>query len=169
LNSNVARMDLVCDRMAERAERIEHLKNRMLALEARGRDFRSTIGRAVDALAGELSQAARERDEISRERDELERAREQHAARARGGSRKAQGEADALLWQIAASDEVLRAAVANCEDIEYQLQELSNQLQRLSESLEIDQNDLVREITEALASMARDDSEMRALALSVPG
>jgi serine/threonine-protein kinase len=161
-SSRLARMERVVDAMKDRSDRIEQLKKRMLGLEARGRDFRTTIGRAVDALAGDLSVKSRERDSVASERERLERERERVAASA--------GEADALLWQIAASEEVLREAVAAVEDVEYQLRELSGQLDRLSGALEADQNELVTDLDQTLRQLADDDAELRGIARNLePG
>jgi chromosome segregation ATPase len=153
--------------MSDRAERIEQLKGRLLGLEVRGRDFRSTIGRAMDELAADLSAKARERDELAAERERLEREREALAERARKGDAAAVAEADAALWRLAASEEVLRDAVVACEDIEYQLAELGRQLERLSEALEADQSELIADIDATLQQIARDDDEMRALEAAV--
>jgi hypothetical protein len=162
-------MEAICAAMRERSDRVGQLKRRTLELEARGRDFRATIGRAMDALGSELSTKARERDAVAAEREQLEQRRDALLSRGPGGGPAAVGEADAVLWQIAATDEVLRAAIAACEDLEYQLRELSNQLTRLSDALESDQSGLSSSIDEALRHLARDDGELRALAASLPG
>jgi chromosome segregation ATPase len=161
-------MEQVCARMRERADRIEQLKGRMLGLEARGRDFRSTIGYALDALASELSTRARERDAIAAEREGLERQREEVLARVAQGDASAGAEADAVLWRLAAAEELLRVAVAEGEDLEFQRAELGRQLERLSEALEADQSELARDIDATLQQIAHDDREMRALAASLP-
>ena len=48
---------------------------------------------------------------VSSSRERIEQAREALNARARAGDRKAAGESDAMLWQLAACDEVLREAI----------------------------------------------------------
>jgi serine/threonine-protein kinase len=162
VHAQLARMEAVLEPMRERTARIEQLRARMLALESKGRDFRTTIGRAIDTLAGDLSVKARERDSIANEHAELEKARE--AALARGDA----GQADALLWEIAAAGEVLREAVSGTDDIEFQLNELNAQLERLSEALEVDQNGLMAELDEALRQLAVHDETLRSLLRSMP-
>jgi len=166
-DAQLDRMDRVADSMRERCDHVEQLKTRLLALEAKGRDFRTTIGRAIDAIAEDLSVKAQERDAIASERDVVESERERLASLARGGARAAAGEADGLLWQIAASEELLRATVTQCEDLEYQLRELGRQLERLSESLEADQNAIVTQLRAALDDIARQDEDLRAVATSM--
>jgi serine/threonine-protein kinase len=160
--TQLKRMEAVLEPMRERTDRIEQLRTRMLALEAKGRDFRTTIGRAIDTLAGDLSVKARERDSIAGELAELERRRD--AAIAEGDA----GLADATLWEIAAAGEVLREAVTATEDLEFQLNELNAQLERLSEALEVDQNGLMAELDEALRQIASHDETLRSLLRSMP-
>jgi serine/threonine-protein kinase len=168
LETHLARMDAVCGLMQDRSDRVQQLRTRMIALEARGREFRTTIGRAIDSLAGELSVKARERDAISGERETLERSRDELMKRGHDGDRDAAGQADAVLWEIGAVDEALRIAVTACEDVEYQLQELGTQLERLSEALEADQNELVTDLDTTLRRLALDDQELRTLATTLP-
>jgi serine/threonine-protein kinase len=162
VTAQLRRMESVLEPMRERTDRIEQLRTRMLALEAKGRDFRTTIGRAIDTLAGDLSVKARERDSIASEHAELERRRD--ASLAKGDA----GQADALLWEIAAAGEVLREAVSATEDLEFQLNELNAQLERLSEALEVDQNGLLTDLDDALRQIAAHDETLRSLLRSMP-
>ena len=119
---------------------------------------------AVTKAMSATSAKARARDEIAAERERIEQAREALNARARAGDRRAAGESDAMLWQLAACDEVLREAVNACEDIEFQLRELGRQLERMSESLESDQTALVTDVNATLAGLVEADAALRRLA-----
>jgi predicted nucleic acid-binding Zn-ribbon protein len=153
--------------MRDRIEQIEQYKDRMLQLEARGRDFRANIGRAVDDLGGDLSGKARERDLVAAERDKLEQERDDLSARKKAGDHKVAGRLDAVAWEIAACDEVLRKAVAECEDLEFQLLTLEKRLDRLNEELESDQVKLVAEINAGFAALAEHDRTLRKAATVV--
>jgi serine/threonine-protein kinase len=148
--------------MRERLESVEVLKRNLLALEARGRDFRRTIGHALDQLAHDGSARRRERDSIAAEREAIAEERTAIDKRIAAGDRHAVGEADALLWRMAACDELLRTAVGQCEDIEYQISELEAQLTRLNEALEQEQDVLVTEMKTTLGDVASDDAALRA-------
>jgi len=146
LESSVAIMEAAGDR-------VTRCRERLLGLEARGRDFRLSIGRALDGIAADLSLRARERDTAATRCTSLEAHRD--ALRGNPGSA---AEADAVLWEMAACEEVLREAVHVCEDLEYQHAELGRQLDRLNETLEDDQRPLLDELTghiEALVAASR--------------
>lgn len=153
--------------MRERLAQVEVFKRDLLALEARGRDFRRTIGHALDQLARDRSIRARERDSIAEERESITAERTTIEQRIASGDRHAVGEADALLWRQAACDELLRGAVSQCEDIEYQISELEGQLGRLNEGLEQEQDVLVTAMKTTLAEVANDDNALRAQVQSI--
>jgi serine/threonine-protein kinase len=154
-------METILARMRDRIEPVEGFKHEILALEARGRDFRRTIGRAVDTLSRDLSSKARERDDIAAERESIGRERSAMLDRAASGDRQAAGEAVALLWRIAACEDLLRDAVGQCEDIEFQLSELESQLSRLNEGLEHEQDALLTAMSVTLGEVERDDGALR--------
>ncbi len=133
---------------------VTRCRERLLALEARGRDFRLSIGRALDAIAADLSLRARERDAAAARCQALEA----HRAALRG-SRPSAPQADALLWEMAACEEVLRETVAVCEDLEFQHAELSRQIDRLNETLEADQRPLLDELTTHIEAMVTASRE----------
>jgi septal ring factor EnvC (AmiA/AmiB activator) len=60
----------------------------------------------------------------------------------RGGS--TEGEADALLWELAAVEEELRKSGATCDELEGKLAELTADLNRHSEQFEAERVQLVR-------------------------
>jgi serine/threonine-protein kinase len=88
-------------------------------LSARGRDFRGTIGRAIDQVAHDLSKAHAEVLAHKRRRVELHLARRHEAD---------PGRADALLWEEAAVDDDLRAANARTLDLGARLESLQDDL-----------------------------------------
>jgi serine/threonine-protein kinase len=147
--------------MRERLEHIEQCKRDLLSLEARGREFRRTMGRAIDTLSRDRSSKERERDQIAEEREQIARARGEAVDRVEAGDPSASGEADALLWRLAACDELLRDAVMQVEDIEFQLREIEAQLERLNEGLEQEQDALVAAMQSAMNDVAKDDAVLR--------
>ncbi len=88
-------------------------------LTARGRDFRRTLGAAVDEVAHELSKAHGAVQQHKRRRVEL------HLARRREPDA---GLADALLWEEAATDDELRAATAGGREFGLRLESLQEEL-----------------------------------------
>jgi serine/threonine-protein kinase len=147
--------------MRERLEHIEQCKRELLSLEARGREFRRTMGRAIDTLSRDRSSKERERDQIAEEREQIARARGEAVDRVEAGDAAARGEADALLWRLAACDELLRDAVMQVEDIEFQLREIEAQLERLNEGLEHEQDVLIAAMQSAMTDVAKDDAVLR--------
>ncbi|MBL8683768.1 MAG: protein kinase [Myxococcales bacterium] len=147
--------------MRERLESIEQYKRELLALEARGREFRRNIGRAIDTLHRDRSVKERERDQIAQDREQIAAERSALLERVERGERDLAGEADAFLWRLAACDELLRDAVMQCEDIEYQSNELEAQLERLNEGLEHEQDALLTAMHAALEEVGRDDAALR--------
>ncbi len=148
--------------MRERLEHIEQCKRELLSLEARGRDFRRTMGRAIDTLSRDKSSKERERDQIARDREQISRNRQALVDRVEAGESALVGEADALLWRLAACDELLRDAVMQVEDIEFQSREIEAQLDRLNEGLEQEQDALLAAMQAALAEVGGDDAALRA-------
>ncbi len=88
-------------------------------LSARGRDFRGTLGRAIDQVAHELSKAHTEVLAHKRRRVELHLARRHEAD---------PGRADALLWEEAAVDDDLRSANGRVIDLGARLESLQDDL-----------------------------------------
>src|SRR5690606_37904182 len=70
-------------------------------LSERARDFRATLGKAVDAVASKLSQHRGELEELVKRRDDLRARREAARKKVKQGEAR-EGEADALLWELAA-------------------------------------------------------------------
>lgn len=154
-------MEVQVTTMRERLEHIEACKRELLSLEARGREFRRTMGRAIDTLSRDKSSKERERDQIAADREQIARDRQAVLDRIHEGERDLAGEADALLWRLAACDELLRDAVMQVEDIEFQSRELEAQLDRLNEGLEHEQDVLLGAMQTTMAEVAKDDASLR--------
>ncbi|UJR86919.1 Hypothetical protein I5071_90200 [Sandaracinus amylolyticus] len=105
------------------------------SLGVRARDYRATLGRTIDELAGELSKRRGELEQLVRRRDDLGVRRE--VARSKVRAREAtEGEADALLWELAAVEEDVRVKAAQCDELEAQVTELRDRLDRENERFE---------------------------------
>jgi serine/threonine protein kinase len=160
----VAAMESLVAQVEAKLVRADELRGSMTALEARGRDLRRTIGRAVDALSKDLSARARERDDLALERQSIERERQAQLDAQAHGHREAAGAADALLWRLAACDEMLRDSVAACEDLEFQVRSLEGQLARSNEGLERERDALLSMLEATVDSLGQDDGSLRDLA-----
>ncbi len=147
-------LDAIVRRMELAHGAVTRCRERLLALEARGRDFRQSIGRALDVLAADLSHRARERDAAAARCAAFEARRESVR-----GHRETNALADTLLWEMAACEEVLRESVALCEDLEFQHAELGRQIDRLNETLDADQRPLLDELTQHIADIVAASRE----------
>jgi serine/threonine-protein kinase len=140
----------------------ERTRKRQAALEdlsEQARDFRATLGKAIDALAGKLSQRRGELETLAVRRDELRDRRDATRQKVRTGD-AAEGDADALLWELAAVEQEVRSAGTRCDDLEAQIADLQIQLDQKNEELE---SKRAREIQELDSEMARLESMATAL------
>lgn len=106
-------------------------------LSERARDFRATLGKTIDELAAELSKRrgdltllAQRRDDVGERRDAARRGVKL------GGT--TEGQADALLWELAAVEEEVQQKSLACDEVEANLGELRVRLERENEELEIE-------------------------------
>ncbi len=113
------------------------------ALHDRARDFRSTLGRAMDQVAGRLSEQRGQFDSLVARRNSLRARREVARVKLKRGVGN-EGESDALLWELAAVEEELRAAGLKCDELESQLSELTLELDGHNEAFETERARLVR-------------------------
>jgi hypothetical protein len=126
------------------------------SLVERGREARASLGGVLDGLAGELSKLRGELQHLVERRADLTE-RKEAAGQAerrdpRGADRreptgrvalegsrgKRGGEADALLWELAAVEEELRVKGEACDEREAKIAELRAQLERENEDVEIE-------------------------------
>jgi serine/threonine-protein kinase len=114
-----ARLDVLLGSLDSAVELLGQSQRAVDELSARGRDFRGTLGRAIDEVAHDLSKAHADVQQLKRRRVELHLAR-RHEADA--------GLADALLWEEAAVDDDLRAANARTIDLGARLESLQDDL-----------------------------------------
>ena len=159
----------VQDAMAFSAETLASLEGSIAETEAmqaqidtigaEGRDFKATLGRAIDQLAKKLSRARGELEELSIRRRALRDRREGLAAKVRSGEGD-EGAADAVLWELATIEQKLRTHAGECDAIEAQLAELKAQLERQDEQTE---GKLALLVQRAEAEMSRLDALSGAL------
>ncbi|MFK7985406.1 MAG: protein kinase [Sandaracinaceae bacterium] len=129
------------------------------ALHERARDFRSTLGRALDQVAGKLSEERGAFETLATRRNTLRQQREAARVKIRRGA-GTEGEADALLWELAAVEEQLRRAGQQCDELEGQLAELTNELETQNETFEHERLGLVQVLD---AQMLRLEATANAL------
>ena len=104
-------------------------------LEEEARDYRTTLGRAIDQLAQKLSKTRGTFEEMVRRRESL---RTRHAAlrrKVKDGTVD-EGESDAVLWELATVEEALQKQASECDAVESQLQDLRLELERRNERME---------------------------------
>jgi tRNA A-37 threonylcarbamoyl transferase component Bud32 len=106
-------------------------------LAEKARDFRATLGRTIDELASELSRRRGEYEQLVHRRNDLAVRREAARASLRAGV-STEGQADALLWELAAVEEDVRVKAAACDEVEAQVGELRARLERENESFEVE-------------------------------
>lgn len=107
------------------------------ALSERARDFRATLGKTIDELASDLSKRRGELTLLAQRRGDLVERREGARKAVRKGE-ATEGQADALLWELAAVEEELRQKGAQCDELEAHVGELGTRLERENEELEIE-------------------------------
>ncbi|HEY8430042.1 MAG TPA: protein kinase [Sandaracinaceae bacterium] len=130
------------------------------ALHERARDFRSTLGRALDQVAGRLSEERGVFETLAARRNTLRAQREAARIKLRRGV-GTEGEADALLWELAAVEEELRRAGQKCDELEAQLAELTAELEQHNERFEIERARLVRVLDAQMLRLEGTASALR--------
>jgi serine/threonine-protein kinase len=130
------------------------------ALHERARDFRSTLGRALDQVASRLSEERGELEALAARRNSLRTQREAARIKLRRGV-GTEGEADALLWELAAVEEELRAAGQKCDELEGRLADLTSEVERHSEQFEVERVRLVRVLDAQMLTLEATASALR--------
>ncbi len=127
--------------MDELEELVAAVRSTQRAIETqsdRARDFRATVGRTMDELAGSVSHERGELERLAAQRVELEGRR----ALLRG--ERQTSEADALLWELAALDQALGEKATEHRAREAQVQELQRELDRRNAAIEEELSHLSR-------------------------
>ncbi|MEO7095760.1 MAG: hypothetical protein ABI175_21050, partial [Polyangiales bacterium] len=121
------------------------------SINVRGRDFRDTLGRAIDTLAADLSRAHANTIALKSRRVDLHlrRRHEQDA-----------GSADALLWEEAAVDGDMRKATLVASDLGHQIATLQDELFRRNNTHEHEVHRTTGSIEGELAAMATMHREL---------
>lgn len=116
------------------AECEEH-QRRIEELDASARDFRVTLGRAIGELGKKLSGLRGHSKDAEIRRDELQTTHQEKVAAVRRGD-TTEGDADAVLWELATVQEELRVRAAEVAYVQSQLKDLQDELERRNEAAE---------------------------------
>ena len=131
----------------------------MEELDGEAKDFQVTLGRAIDRAAEKLSTARGEFETVARRRNTL-RARHEGLSKSVRAGKGDEGEADAVLWELASVEQELKRQATECDQLESQLLELRTQLEVRS--------DAVQGRRAELASMTAEEmNRLDALALAL--
>ncbi len=104
-------------------------------LEEEARDYRTTLGRAIDQLAQKLSKARGSLEELVRRRERLRNQNDAQRRKLKDGTGD-EGQSDAVLWELATVEETLQKQATECDGVESQLQDLRLELERRNEAME---------------------------------
>ena len=104
-------------------------------LEEEARDYRTTLGRAIDQLAQKLSKARGAFEDMVRRRERLRTTNDAFRRKVKDGT-ASEGESDAILWELATVEEALQKQATECDAVESQLQDLRLELERRNEAME---------------------------------
>jgi hypothetical protein len=147
--------DPVVEALEAAIERLSGHQKEIESINFRGRDFRDTLGRAIDTLAADLSRAHANTLALKTRRVDLHlrRRHEQDA-----------GNADALLWEEAAVDDDLRKALLVATDLGHQIATLQDELFRRNNAHEQEVHRTTGAIEGELAAMATMHRELEIMA-----
>ncbi|MGF1469800.1 MAG: protein kinase [Sandaracinaceae bacterium] len=129
-------------------------------LTARARELRATLGRAIDQVAGRLSEERGRFEALVTRRNSLRTRQEGARVGVRQGSTP-EGDLDALLWELAVVEEELRTRGNRCDDLEGQLADLTAELDGHNEEIEAEQERLVRILDQEMVRLEEMASRLR--------
>ncbi len=132
------RMELARQTLANLESGLEGVQEAHVAiegLEEEARDYRTTLGRAIDQLAQKLSKTRGAFEEMIRRRETLRTKHDLFRRKVKDGT-ATEGESDAILWELATVEETLQKQAAECDAVESQLQDLRLELERRNEAME---------------------------------
>jgi len=118
-NAALERSRPLLDSLQRTAAHLVDTQQSLDALATRGREFRTTLGRAIDHAARDLSKAHGRVVDLKKRRVEL------HLARRHADDT---GQADALLWEEAAIDSDLKRALETAAELGRQIGALQDEL-----------------------------------------
>jgi serine/threonine protein kinase len=148
------------DALETEAQEAQREQEEAEALHRKARDFRATLGRAMDQVAGRLSAERGVFEQLIARRTTLRASREAVRVKVREGS-ATEGEADALLWELAAVEEELRQKGLGCDELESHLAELAAELDLHNEAVEREQERLARILDDRMLRLERSAAELR--------
>ncbi len=140
------------DSLEPELDEVEVMQARLEELDGQARDFRSTLGRAIDSLAARLSSCRGEFEELVVRRNQLRSLQEGMRQKVRRGEGK-EGPADAVLWELAAIEEKVAAEAARCDDLEARLGELRTELEGRSAGVERGAASTVQELDHRIGGL----------------
>ncbi len=144
-------------RVERSARAVSELQSRVDRLDARGREFRSSLGHAIDVLLRDRS----------RERAHLEAVRGRHLAMEAGASEpdlaaiaQQPSAPDARAWELAAlvAEEQRMGVVVT--DLGYQIESLQGQLDKKNDDLDRELSEVSGALEGSLAALRRMSSEL---------
>ena len=130
------------------------------SLSERARDFRATLGKTIDELASELSRKRGELEQLARRRAAVGQRREAALMALKRGE-TSEGEADALLWELAAIEEEVRGKAAICDELEAQVTELRARLEGENEDFEVEISMLVQVLDQEMQRLEPMSAALR--------
>jgi chromosome segregation ATPase len=161
----MAAAETALDELEDAVQTAQTYQEAVEAIHERARDIRGTLGRAIDQTAAGLSDERGVFEALATRRNSLRTQRESARIKVRRGV-GSEGEADALLWELAAVEEELRTAGQKCDELEAQVAELTAEHERRNEPLELERAQLVRVLDaqmlrlEGIASALRKPLEL---------
>ncbi|MBL0197908.1 MAG: serine/threonine protein kinase [Myxococcales bacterium] len=158
--ARAAELAIMAGEMIPRVERscraVAELQSRVDRLEARGREFRSTLGHAIDVLLRDRS----------RERAHLEAVRARRIAMEAGPSESDLANAtrppaeDGRAWELGALVEEERRMAGVVVDLGYQIEALQRQLDDKNDELDKELGEVTGALEGSLAALRRVSSEL---------
>ncbi|MCC7538387.1 MAG: protein kinase, partial [Deltaproteobacteria bacterium] len=148
--------------LEQRSAEAAGLQVRIDELQERGKDFRTTIGRALDELGRDRSSRSEVLDGLRARQAEIDARRRAHLAKLAAGEGAEEGAADALLWELAALAEEERRVRQDADDLDFQIDSLRTQLDRLNGALEDDLRVIGAQLEAELGRLLEQSRHLRA-------
>jgi serine/threonine-protein kinase len=147
------------DTLETKVARAEAHQTRIEELDEEAKRFRGTLGTAIDELAAQLSQARGVLEELVARRNTLREKRDALTGKVKRGMAE-ESTADAILWELAAAEEKVRAEGSHADELEARLAELRLGLETQNEAVE---TELARVSEQLSTEMARIEAMAQSL------